>query len=114
MVHKNADMEHTVRENIRGGVGRIETDVVYKAEEMLGKATLFNRLHLTPGSSIGEHPHNEDAEIYYVVEGQVVVTDNDKEIVMEAGDAMFTGGGDRHSLMNKSDKEAIVLAIVIA
>ena len=114
MVHKNAEMEHTVRENIHGGVGKIETDIVYKADEMMGKATLFNRLHLTPGSSIGEHPHDDDAEIYYVVEGQVVVTDDGKEIAMEAGDAMFTGGGQRHSLMNRSDKEAIVLAIVIA
>lgn len=114
MVHKNADMVHMLRENIRGGNGKVETDVVYKGEELLGKATLFNRLTIKPGSSIGEHAHTEDAEIYYVLEGEVTASDNGKPVVLNKGDCMFTGGGETHSLENTSDADAVILAIVLA
>lgn len=114
MVHKSNDREHLVREGLRGGKGIIETDVMYKAEEMMGKATLFNRMVIKPGSSIGPHHHVQDAEIYYVLEGEVTVSDNGTEVVMTAGDAMFTGGGEMHMVENRSDKDARMLAIVIA
>jgi mannose-6-phosphate isomerase-like protein (cupin superfamily) len=114
MVHHSKDLEHLFRENLRGGHGPIETDVVYKKEELLGKATLFNRLTIKPGSSIGGHDHVTDAEIYYVISGEIVVDDNGKEVTMTEGDAMFTGGGEHHSVENRSDKDAVILAIVIA
>ena len=53
MVHKNADMAHIIRENIRGGRGKAHTDMVFGPEDMHGKATLFNRMTLEPGTSIG-------------------------------------------------------------
>ena len=114
MVHHSKDREHLIRENLRGGKGIIETDIMYKADEMMGKATLFNRLTIKPGSSIGGHDHVQDAEIYYVLEGEIVVDDNGKDVVMTKGDAMFTGGGEHHAVENRSDKDAVILAIVIA
>ncbi len=114
MVHKNADMAHLIRENLRGGKGIVETDVVYKGEELLGKATLFNRLTVKPGSSIGEHTHTDDAEIYYVLEGEVIALDNGCSVTVRKGDCMFTGGGESHALENRSCEDAVILAIVLA
>lgn len=114
MVRKSSEMEHLFRENIRGGVGKAETDVIFKSDEMLGKSTLCNRMTLKPGSTIGEHDHVSDAEIYYVIEGEVYGVDNGTPIKMEKGDAMFTGNGDRHALENRSDRDAVILAIVLA
>ncbi|MBE6994491.1 MAG: cupin domain-containing protein [Ruminococcaceae bacterium] len=114
MVHKTEDMPHLFRENLRGGHGPVETDVVYGPEDLAGKATLFNHMTVKPGSSIGRHAHVQDAEIYYVLEGEVVVDDDGKEVTMHKGDAMFTSRGEHHSLENRSDRDAVVLAIVIA
>ena len=113
MVHHSKDLQRLQRENLRGGQGVVETAIVYKADEMLGKATLFNRLTVKPGSTIGGHTHETDAEIYYVLSGEVVANDDGAEVIMGAGDAMFTGGGDYHSAKNVSGKEVKMLAIVI-
>ena len=85
-----------------------------RGDEMLGKATLFNRLTVKPGSTIGGHTHETDAEIYYVLSGEVVANDDGAEVIMSAGDAMFTGGGGYHALENRSGSDAVILAIVIA
>lgn len=114
MVRKKNDMAPLVRDSIRGGIGPISTDVAFTPEEMIGKATLFSRMTIMPGKTIGEHAHTEDAEIYYILEGEVVANDNGTEVIMTAGDAMFTGGGATHAVENKSDKPAMLLAIVIA
>ena len=114
MVHKNADMAHIIRENIRGGRGTAHTDMVFGPEDMHGKATLFNRMTLEPGTSIGEHPHEQDAEIYYVLKGSVTVYDCGTPHKLEEGDAMFTCCGESHRLVNDSGDTAVILAIVIA
>ena len=119
MVHHSKDLEHLFRENIRGGHGPIETDIVYKKEELLGKATLFNRLTIKPGSSIGGHDHVTDAEIYYVLEGEIVVDDNGKEVVMtvKVGDKVITSkysgtqvklDGEELTIVRQNDILAIV------
>ena len=114
MVHHSKDLQRLQRENLRGGHGPVATEIVYKADEMLGKATLFNRLTVKPGSTIGGHTHETDAEIYYVLSGEVVANDDGAEVIMGAGDAMFTGGGGYHALENRSGSDAVILAIVIA
>ena len=114
MVHKKQDMPHSLRNNLRGGRGEVETDVVYGGDQMLGKATLFNRLTIKPGYSIGYHTHDTDAEIYYVLSGEIAANDDGEWVTMHEGDAMFTGGGQGHSLENRSGSDAVILAIVVA
>ena len=65
------------------------------------------------GVSIGEHPHNPDAEIYYCLKGELTVSDNGTEKVMHAGDIMFIGGGQTHWAKNLSNEPVEMLAIVI-
>ena len=55
----------------------------------------------------------EDAEIYYILEGEAEVTDNDKTAVMRAGNVMFTGNGARHSIANHSGKDVKFLACIL-
>ena len=80
---------------------------------MEGKAKMCARITLPPGSSIGEHPHQPEAEIYYVLDGEITVTDNDERIVLHPGDAMYTGGGNRHSATNESFRNAEMMAIIL-
>lgn len=110
--HKN-EIETVTVENQGNIAGIIAKDVVLTPAEMSDKAFMFNLIHLPSGSQIKEHPHFPDAEIYYILEGEVVVTDNDKTEVLHAGDVVFTGNGDRHSISNESGREAKFLACIL-
>ena len=71
------------------------------------------RIVLPSGSSIGNHAHTEDAELYYILKGEAVVTDNDKTEILHAGDALFTGNGNRHSITNKTNEDVEFLAVIM-
>lgn len=46
-------------------------------------------------------------------EGEAIVTDNDTQAVIHAGDVVFTGDGDRHSITNNSGKDIRFLACIL-
>ena len=113
MIKLQQEMEHIQQEHACNGNGYIHKQFLFSTEEMEGKAKMCARITLPPGSSIGDHPHQPEAEIYYVLEGEITVTDNDKRVRLHPGDAMFTGGGNRHSATNETDREAVMMAIIL-
>lgn len=113
MIRRNKDMQVQVRENIRGGSGTLENTHLFSTEEMLNKCNLCTVFTFDPGDSIGPHPHDPDAEIYYILSGELCVTDEGVEHTLYPGDAMFTSKGEVHSVANKSDKQATMMAIIL-
>lgn len=113
MIKHKHEVETVEVENQGNIAGKIAKEVVLTPAEMLDKAYMFNIINLPSGSRIKEHPHCPDAEIYYVLEGEVVVTDNDRTEVLHAGDVVFTGNGDRHSVSNESGRDAKFLACIL-
>ena len=105
MIKYSQDIRVETVENSGNIEGRISKNIVLTPAEMLERASMFNIITLPSGSRIKEHPHVEDAEIYYILEGEAEVTDNDKTAVMRAGDVMLTGNGGRHSIANHSGKD---------
>ena len=99
--YKNEIAKETV-ENKGNIEGRIVKDIILTPAEMLDKAMMFNVINLPVGSRIKEHSHQPDAEI-----------DNDRTELLHAGDVVFTGNGGRHSVYNRSDKEAKFLACIL-
>lgn len=113
MVKTPEMMRTEIKCDLRGGSGEIPTLHLLEADETMGKCNLCSHMTLQPGVSIGEHPHNPDAEIYYCLKGELTVSDNGAEKVMHAGDIMFTGGGQTHWAKNLSNEPVEMLAIVI-
>ena len=113
MIKYKGEMETIYPEHVCNGLNHIEKQFIFSTEEMAGKAKMFARITLPDGSSIGEHPHQPEAEIYYILEGEVVVTDNDRQETLHSGDAVFTGNGDRHSVANVSGKLAVLMAVIL-
>ena len=113
MIKYKKDIAMTVVENSGNIEGRISKDIILTPEEMLDKALMFNVITLPSGSKIKEHSHQPDAEIYYMLEGEAIVTDNDTQAVIHAGDVVFTGNGDRHSISNNSGKDIRFLACIL-
>jgi uncharacterized cupin superfamily protein len=73
-----------------------------------------NLLSLPPGAwSSQRHWHSAEDEFIWVVEGEVVLADDEGEHLLRAGDcAGFKAGvANGHHLINRSDREATVLEV---
>ncbi|MGI6691552.1 MAG: cupin domain-containing protein [Christensenellales bacterium] len=110
---KSKDQMHSeVRENVRGGNKAVKFTHVFTAKETFNKARLCAVLEFPPGASIGPHSHAPDAEMYFVLEGELTVVENGISKVLMPGEAAFTGGGDTHSVANNGKGNAKMLAVV--
>ena len=73
-----------------------------------------NLMRLPPGQWTSQrHWHTAEDEFTWVVEGEVVLVDNEGETILRAGDcAGFKAGvANGHHLQNRSDKVAVLLEI---
>jgi uncharacterized cupin superfamily protein len=70
-------------------------------------------LTLPPGASIGTHAHEGERELFYVISGEAVLTEDGRESILKPGDASLTGGGGTHALANRSEKSAEIIALII-
>lgn len=112
MIKRSIEMKTQVRSNLRGGNGDIVSRNIFEPEE-LPKTRLFSTMTLKPGDSIGVHPHEGEGEAYVILEGQVTVSEDGVDYILNAGDAEYCTDGHTHSIANHSDQTAIFLAIVI-
>jgi mannose-6-phosphate isomerase-like protein (cupin superfamily) len=112
MVRKMADMEKQVRREMRGGKGTVEIQHVFRQEELKGKARLFARMTVAPGSSIGYHVHEGEEEIFYILSGSGLVVEQDVSTRVGPGDAVLTGAGG-HSIENQGDTPLELVAAIL-
>ena len=75
--------------------------------------TLFAHVVVDPGCSIGEHPHHGETEFYYMLKGEAVFSDNGVETVVHAGDVCATGGGEHHSLENRTGEPVELMSLIV-
>jgi len=113
MIRQKGEFTSKTVNNVRGGQGDIVRTEIFFPEELLEKANACVIMTIPHGSTIGEHPHGPDAELYYILSGTLRVTDSGVTKDLVAGDAVFTGDGNVHSVVNVSDKEASMLAVVV-
>ena len=93
MIKRSADMETEVRERMREGAGTVEILHIFRKEELKGRVRLFALLRLPKGCSIGTHAHEKEEEIFYILSGSGLATDNGTPALVGPGDAILTGGG---------------------
>ena len=113
MVKKKDSNRSEIREHVKDGKGAVQFCHIFEQDELLGKARTFAVMKMKPGTSIGDHPHVGEAEAYYVLKGEVEVSDDGEKITLGEGDAMLTGKGHSHAIENKSAADAEVLAIIM-
>ena len=113
MIKLVSERTKSVVSNLRGGKGDLCKEDIFLPDDALGKFRLCAAITIPDGCSIGEHAHGPDAEIYYILSGSLRITDNGITKDLSPGDAVYTGGGTSHSVVNVSGKDATMLAIVI-
>jgi uncharacterized cupin superfamily protein len=73
-----------------------------------------NLTTLKPGASSAlRHWHEREDEFVYVLEGELVLIENDGETVLKPGDAcgFKANNGNGHHLVNRSDQDAVYLEV---
>jgi uncharacterized cupin superfamily protein len=73
-----------------------------------------NLCRLEPGSASAQrHWHTKEDELVYILEGEVVLIEDEGETVLRAGDAATfkAGVANGHHLLNRSKRDALLLEI---
>ena len=113
MIKRSNDMTATVKVNMRGGDGQaVVTDILNKGEYQ-GHARLLGTILLEPGCSIGEHVHENEEEVFYVIEGTATYNDNGKTEILHKGDSCLCLGGQKHSIANREESGNLLIFAAI-
>ncbi|HWR22169.1 MAG TPA: cupin domain-containing protein [Feifaniaceae bacterium] len=110
MIRYQKDMREETKPNMRGGEGSARLAPLF--EEHIPYLRLLSSITLEPGCSIGRHPHEAEAEIFYVLEGEATVLDNGAYAALFPGDAHLCRSGETHELKNNGTATLRVLAII--
>lgn len=113
MIKTAGELQVRIRENVRGGEGALAFHDFLMEGESFGAGKLFSRTVLPAGSSIGEHRHDGEFEIYYVLAGTVETLDSDVWTTMRRGDMHLCASGESHALRNNCAEEAQVLTLIL-
>ena len=111
MITRKEQQAHSIREYMRGGEKHVQiTDLSNQVPE---KVRVYSVMTLIPGASIGYHVHENETELFYFMEGNGRVRDDDKEYDISAGDATATFSGHGHGVENTGDTNLVLLACII-
>ena len=113
MIKYKNEMRTEERPNMRGGNGTVKITHALEQTEINGPMRLCATLTLEPGASIGEHNHEKEDEIFYIVSGTAKINDNGTEKIVYAGDTIITGNGDSHSIENIGIDTLVVFATIV-
>lgn len=110
MVRK-AEIE--IKKEVRGGRGEVEFQHILSAKELNGHGSLYARVRLKPGCSIGFHQHIGNTEPYFILEGQGTFVDNDgSRTLVGPGDVCVIEVGQGHAMENNSDEDLVFMALI--
>ena len=112
MIKKKEEMRNSSVIGLRGGVGELYQHHILEKEDTGGRTDLFCVFTIEPGRTIGLHSHDTNAEVYYVLEGEMVVVQDGEPHTVRAGDVVFTADGHSHSVENRTDHPVKMLAII--
>lgn len=113
MIARSSEMVAENREGMRGGKGTVKVENWFQPGDFGAKMLLCARLTLAPGTSIGDHAHETEDEIYLILSGSGRILENGEWTPIQTGDAVLTGKGGSHSVENNGTEPLVIAAIII-
>ena len=104
---------YEIVDGLAGGRGPALVCHVVGKEELFGHGSLYARVILPPGSSIGYHQHVRDTEPYYILKGHgtFIEADHSRHPV-GPGDVCLIQVGEYHALENTGDEDLELMALI--
>lgn len=111
MILKNQN-EAVKREKL-GGTGKgLAKAFPVSIPDQNGAFTMTTRLELEPGSSIGYHRHVDNEEVYFIMAGEGLYTEEGESLAVKAGDMMLCRRGNSHGIENTGAGRLVIGAAI--
>jgi mannose-6-phosphate isomerase-like protein (cupin superfamily) len=89
---------------VHEGQGRAHNARVFDRPDFDTPLKFINYLEMEPGSSIGNHRHGENEEVYVVLSGSGVMITNGERRPVKTGDIILNKPGWEHGLENTAQE----------
>ena len=113
MIRHGKDLKVEIHERMKGGIGALQNSLLLHEGEFHGKGRLFSHSLLKPGDSVGVHTHENDFEVYYILRGQGIYTDDDATYPVGPGDVTICEDGHQHGLVNTGKENLEYIALIL-
>ncbi len=108
------DRYTSTSENVFGGNGPItSTDIWPDGHFPKTFGKFMRHVVIPPGSTLGQHTHTGEKELYYALRGTIQALDGDKMVTLNPGDVLLTGWGEAHALYNNGTEDFEMVAIIL-
>lgn len=111
MFRKGSDIKPTVFSDCHGGTGDVIAREMFHRGEVGSGFQFFHDTTVPAGSSIGLHRHVDNAEIYYMLEGEGDMYIDGTCFQMRPGDLSVAQAGHTHKLVNTGNKPLRIIVV---
>lgn len=101
------------QEVAHAGHGMVRNTLVYGDTDFHSNLRFVIYSELKPGTSIGYHTHENNEEVYVILEGRGVMTINGEAQEVSAGDVILNKPYWSHGLENNSDNDLKILVFEV-
>jgi mannose-6-phosphate isomerase-like protein (cupin superfamily) len=74
---------------------------------------LFGQITMEQDAAMPLHTHRRETELYYILQGEGIVTHDAGETRVHTGDMVRTGDGQSHALRNECPEPLVFIAIIL-
>ncbi len=114
MIKRNENMTVSVKVKMRDGNGHATIKEILNKDEYKGASRLVATITLEPGCSIGSHVHENEEEIFYIIQGTATYDDNGTTETLNVGDSCICLSGEKHSIANlEKEGNLVVFAVIL-
>jgi mannose-6-phosphate isomerase-like protein (cupin superfamily) len=100
-------------ENCHDGIGTLKHNDAFPAESYASNLMFIHHTILPPGTSIGEHAHENEEEIYIVLEGKGIYSQDEEKFPVKAGDILRRKPYGTHGLVNTENTDLKLLVFCV-
>jgi mannose-6-phosphate isomerase-like protein (cupin superfamily) len=113
MLRTRQEMSRISIEKCHDGIGSVESSSVVEPNESEVGIQFMHDDILPPGATVGEHPHTDEEEIYFIVEGHGTLILDGREYPVAAGDVSLLRRGHSHGIKNSMDGPMRMLVVQV-
>jgi mannose-6-phosphate isomerase-like protein (cupin superfamily) len=99
--------------NCHDGVGTLPNVTLFEDRDFEANIRFLNYTVLPPDTSIGEHKHGNDQELYIILEGQGLMTTDGETKEVRAGDVIVNRPFGTHGLVNNGEENLRILVLEV-